>query len=150
MTRPDGGSPAKAGQPQRRVKTVVEAPSRRRLLQARYLGWTRASNSRPGLFAPAGEDVGHAFLAAAVEEVRHLFNGATRVAGGPLDDAAYYFVPTKGRHLRGGYWGNNSTASQIRANPSQAPAATANSTDPVVTQSADVARSKPASQPTQT
>jgi hypothetical protein len=87
-----------------RIKTFVDAAAgRKRLLQARYMGWTRPTATRPSLIGRAGEDVVRASLEAAVlagvpyrlEErskagVARLFGGKQDVPGGPLDDAAYF------------------------------------------------------------
>lgn len=90
---------------QRHRKTLIaKASARKRLLQARYLGWTRASGREPNVIAIAGERVTHASLRAATErgtgyylvrpgggEVTTLLDEA--VPGGPLDDAALLVFP---------------------------------------------------------
>lgn len=85
-------------------KTVVDkAAQRKRLLQARYLSWTRASRKMPNAIGEAGERVVHASLAEAAAagigyrllktgrgDVAHLFGEV--VPGGSLDDAAHLIV----------------------------------------------------------
>ncbi len=88
--------------PQRGVATLIDtASARKRLLQARYFGWTRAHKSRkvPNLIGKAGEVVTHASLLEAAAtgagyallnpstgQVSTLFNRDVPI--GPLDNAA--------------------------------------------------------------
>jgi hypothetical protein len=86
---------------QHKIATAVNrSAARKRLLQARYLGWTRATKERPSPIGRGGEAVVHASLREAARagvgylvvqpeggEVARLF-GAD-IPGGPLDNAAY-------------------------------------------------------------
>jgi len=79
----------------------AKAARRKRLLQARYLSWTRASKKIPNAIGEAGERVVHASLVQATAdgvgyrllkrpgqgEVTQLFG--VPIPGGPLDNAAH-------------------------------------------------------------
>ena len=82
----------------RRQRTFADAAKRKRLLQARYLGWAIGTPGRPGLFGPGGERVlYHSLLDAARYGYRlvrpeggpiaDMFDEGVPV--GPLDSAAY-------------------------------------------------------------
>lgn len=84
-------------------KTAFEqAAGRKRLLQARYLGWARASARGPNMIGAAGERVAHASLLRAAQagvgyrllnphpeggQVAQVLGQAVPI--GPVDDAAY-------------------------------------------------------------
>jgi hypothetical protein len=101
-TRGGGDVSVLALRDRRRRGTAFEIAARRkRLLHARYLGWTRESAKGPNLIGAGGERLARASLEAAVAagvgyrpaergaqgQVTRLFGAP--VAGGPLDDAAY-------------------------------------------------------------
>lgn len=80
-----------------RREAIRVAAARKRLLQARYMGWALGTPSQPGVIGPWGEHVVHeAFKAAAVHgyllvnpeggHVTTLFGA--RVPGGPIDNVA--------------------------------------------------------------
>jgi hypothetical protein len=84
----------------KRKTAVDKAAQRKRLLQARYLSWTRATQKMPNAIGEAGERVVHSSLAEAAaagvgyrllktgrDDVTQLFGQP--VPGGPLDNAAY-------------------------------------------------------------
>lgn len=83
----------------RRRRAVADASSRKRLLQARYLGWASGTSKTEGIIGPAGERVVHQALLAAAPAGYRLVNplgtGQTSVLFnqpvpiGPLDNAAY-------------------------------------------------------------
>jgi hypothetical protein len=83
-------------------RTVQDAASRKRLLQARFLGWAKGTKRHPrGLVGGAGEAVTAASMRAAASvgyqllpqkggEVAEVFG--KRVIGGPLDNGAHLIV----------------------------------------------------------
>lgn len=82
----------------RRRRAFEDAAKRKRLLQARYLGWAVGTTGRPGLFGPGGEQVLYRSL---VEAARHGYRLVRPEGGhvgelfdepvpiGPLDNVAF-------------------------------------------------------------
>ena len=78
----------------RRATAIAKAAARKRLLLARYLGWSQGSPARPGLIGPAGERVVHEALvhSGTYRLVRPEGGNVSQFLGqqmqGRLDDAA--------------------------------------------------------------
>lgn len=78
----------------RRTTAITRAAARKRLLLARYLGWSQGSPARPGLIGPAGERVVHESLvqAATYRLMRPEGGNVSQFLGqqmhGRLDNAA--------------------------------------------------------------
>lgn len=108
----ESGSPTRGGQyittltlaGTAAAKAVRTAAARKRLLQARYLGWARDTPKRRSLIGAGGERATHSALLAAAGQGYKLLGSPGNVArlfgqpvpGGPLDGAAHLVVMEKG------------------------------------------------------
>ncbi len=93
------------GDTRRRKRRIADAAARKRLLFARYLGWTRTTSHRPSLVGRAGELVAHQSLLEAAANgyyvdgrIGNLTDFAGQpVTGGDLDFGAHLIPLENGR-----------------------------------------------------